>query len=69
MGSCRLCGGKGTIHCDKCNGTGKTRNSSYLPLISELSNLANDWVKCFKCGGRGKKQCKYCKGSGHVSDD
>lgn len=69
MGRCNKCEGSKRIHCDKCKGTGKIRNSSYIFGLSELTSLANDWTKCYRCGGNGKKKCDKCRGTGRYDDD
>lgn len=69
MGICFKCSGKKTLHCDKCNGSGKIRNISYIGIISELTNLANDFERCYKCKGKGRRTCDKCHGTGRYSDD
>lgn len=69
MAECYICSGKGNSKCEKCNGSGKIRNSSYILVLSEITNLANDWTKCYKCNGTGKKTCYKCGGSGYYNDD
>jgi len=69
MSTCSKCNGRKTIHCDKCNGGGRIRNSSYIGILSELTGLANDWVKCYRCKGTGRKSCDKCSGTGRYNDD
>jgi DnaJ-class molecular chaperone len=59
----------GKLKCDKCGGTGEIRNISYIPVLSEVSSIANDWVECYMCHGKGEKICSRCDGAGELSDD
>lgn len=69
MSKCYQCDGNGTVTCNTCDGSGKIRNTSYLPGLSEVSGVADDWEKCYKCNGSGEKKCDRCHGSGRSSDD
>lgn len=69
MGTCSKCKGNKNNVCDKCNGSGKIRNLSYMIGLSEISGLANDWLKCHRCKGTGKKPCDKCRGTGRYNDD
>ncbi len=68
MSDCSDCGGSGKVACSKCDGTGEVRNSSYIPVIAEVTNLANDWVTCPYCHGSGERTCSRCDGSGYDPD-
>jgi len=69
MSECSNCGGSGYVTCSTCDGVGEIRNTSYIPLLSEVSTLANDWEKCPACNGSKEKKCSRCRGTGHYSDD
>ncbi|MDB5198748.1 MAG: DnaJ central domain [Chitinophagaceae bacterium] len=69
MIKCPKCRGNKIIACDKCDGSGKIRNSSYIFGLSELTNLANNLVRCYRCKGTGNKQCDKCNGTGRYDDD
>lgn len=68
MSDCSDCGGSGKVACSKCDGNGEVRNSSYIPLLSETSEIANDWETCPKCHGSGERTCSRCDGSGYDPD-
>lgn len=69
MRECPRCNGKGLYNCYTCNGCGKIRNSSYIAILSELTSLANDWIKCYSCKGNRKIKCPRCNGNGKLNDD
>lgn len=69
MGKCPKCDGDKVIRCDLCSGRGKIRNISYIGILSELTGLANDWIKCYRCNGRKTIRCDKCRGTGYYNDD
>lgn len=68
MSDCPTCHGSGKVTCSHCNGSGEVRNSSYIPILSEVSTVADDWEKCSYCHGSGERSCSYCHGSGYDPD-
>jgi len=69
MSQCINCSGTGEITCHTCDGIGEVRNTSYIPILSEVSTVADDWTKCPSCHGSGKKTCSRCGGSGDYDSD
>ncbi len=63
MKNCDVYGGSGKVNYSNCDGVGIVRNSSYFPILSEVSTFANDWVECPSCHGSGEKSCRNCGGS------
>lgn len=67
---CARCSGSGTIDCPRCDGNGKTENSSYIPVISELGTFVSSefeqFKECSKCSGTGEVACPACDGAGEV---
>lgn len=66
--ACSNCSGTGKVTCPTCDGDGKIRNTSYIPILSEISTLANDWQTCPNCHGSGEKKCSRCNGTGNDPD-
>jgi DnaJ-class molecular chaperone len=53
MAKCNRCGGKGTIPCPQCKGTGRK------------SDMFSNW-ECGHCQGTGEVICPVCNGKGYT---
>lgn len=62
---------KGMVKCPKCDGKGRYRTVSYIPIISDVIHAIegdDHMTKCPNCNGEGKLQCMLCGGNGVVKD-
>lgn len=60
---CSGCGGRGTITCSPCRGTGRCGYCSYSYGGRRCSVCGGSRI-CYYCGGLGHLQCARCGGTG-----
>jgi DnaJ-class molecular chaperone len=65
MPNCTRCGGKGTIKCPDCDGSGRI-DEAQLELMAAAPPGAQP---CPKCKGTGAVACPICEGAGEVEDN
>lgn len=59
---CVVCGGRGKMTCDKCNGTGRKIGNEIGFFGGRTERMSTS--TCYSCKGRGEIPCSNCGGTG-----